>query len=285
MVIDFHTHILPPSFRDQRRVLRERDATFAGLFKRDNAPVATAEELVAAMDKDGVATSVVQGYGWSDQTIARESNDYLLEAAVRFPGRLVPFCSVNPVWGDDAAIEVERCVAHGARGIGELHPTTQGLDLANEPYLDPVMTLAQQHGLPVVVHGSEPVGHTYDGKGDVTPDKLLSFINRYPGATIVCAHWGGGLLFYELMPEVRKALVNVYFDTAATSFLYRRQVFPTAIQAAGAEKLLFGSDYPLLSARRVVNEAKAALQEAGLDDSLQQAILHDNAARLLMIGA
>ena len=54
MVIDFHTHILPSSFRGRREELRARDATFALLFAREDAPMATAEELVAAMDADGV---------------------------------------------------------------------------------------------------------------------------------------------------------------------------------------------------------------------------------------
>ena len=64
-----------------------------------------------------------------DPEIAREANDYVIQAAAKYPERLTGFCSVNPAWGDGALEEVERCVASGLSGIGELHPDTQGFDL------------------------------------------------------------------------------------------------------------------------------------------------------------
>ena len=256
-----------------------QDATFRALFNGGPKAMATVEELVEAMDADGVEASVVLGYGWCDRTVAQESNDYLLESAERYPGRVLPFCSVHPDWGDDGLAEVERCVRQGALGIGELHPTSQGVDLAKAPSLDPLMALAKDEGLPVLVHGSEPVGHDYPGKGMTTPATLLAFITRFPQNTIICAHWGGGLPFYGLMPEVKEALANTYFDSAATPFLYDEAVFPIAVQALGVEHLLFGSDYPLVGAGRAIQQAKAGLKD--LDPAMTQAVLHDNAARLL----
>ena len=286
MVIDFHTHILPPSFRRDRAALLERDATFAALFGGRLQAMATAEDLVEAMDADGVDVSVAVGYGWCDQGMARESNDYLLDASRRYPGRIAALCSVHPGWGDDALLgwgddalkEVERCVALGAVGVGELHPTSQGLDLATSPALEPLMELARLHGLPVMVHGSEPVGHAYPGKGNTTPVELMAFAGRFPENTIIAAHWGGGLPFYGLMPEVRDALANVYFDTATSPFLYRAEVFPVVVQAVGAERVLFGSDYPLLRAGRVLQEARDTL--SGVPATLE-AVLHGNASKLL----
>ena len=275
-MIDFHTHVLPPSFRGKRELLQGRDATFAALFSRDSAAMATAEELVGAMDADGIDASVVLGYGWCDKDVARESNDYLLEAASRFPGRIIPFCSVHPGWGDAALAEVERCAAQGAVGIGELHPSSQGVDLAQDPNVEPLMALARRRGLPVLVHGSEPVGHVYPGKGNTAPATLMAFIARYQEAAIICAHWGGGLPFYGLMPEVKAALTNVYFDTAATTLLYDQDVFPVAARVVGFEHLLFGSDYPLVRAERVVQQVRASLDAVGAE-----VVLHGNAERLL----
>ena len=245
--------------------------------------MATAEELMEAMEADGVDASVAVGYGWCDQGMARESNDYLLDAARRYPGRILAFCSVHPGWGDAALEEIERCAAEGARGIGELHPTSQGLDLAASPALDPLMELARRHRLPVLVHGSEPVGHAYAGKGRTTPTELMAFIGRYPENVIVAAHWGGGLPFYGLMPEVHAALANAYFDTATSPFLYRAEVFPVGVQAVGAERVLFGSDYPLLRAGRVLKEARATLGGSKHTAKTLEAVLHGNAARLLSL--
>ncbi len=276
MIVDFHTHILPPSFQQRRAAIAERDATFATLFADDGARMATADELIAAMDEDGVDTSVALGYGWCDPDVARESNDYLLASAERFPGRIVPFCAVHPRWGRAALAEVERCVDAGAAGIGELHPTSQRIALGRDRALGKLMALAAERGLPVVVHGSEPVGHAYAGKGTTHPDELLALIERFPETSIVCAHWGGGLPFYALMPEVRAALANVHFDSAASPFLYGPGVFGAVAGTAGTERMLFGSDFPLMRARRVAKEAIDGLPAKNAAE-----VMGGNAVRLL----
>ncbi len=276
MIIDFHTHILPPSFKRRRHSLIERDATFGALFSDDKAKISTAPELIKAMNQDGVDVSVVLGYGWCDPDVAHEANDYLLDSAERFKGRIIPFCSVHPGWGEAALREVEHCVANGAKGIGELHPTSQRIHISKDRRLGPLMRLAAKHNLPVVVHASEPVGHAYPGKGDTDPSELLAFIERFPDNTIVGAHWGGGLPFYALMPEVGKAMGNTYFDTATSPFLYKAEVFPAVAKAAGTERVLFGSDFPLVRAKRIAEQAVA-----GLTVKQVKAVLGDNAAQLL----
>jgi predicted TIM-barrel fold metal-dependent hydrolase len=70
------------------------------------------------------------------------------------------------------------------------------------------------------------------------------------------------LPFYAHMPEVRKALANVYFDSAATPFLYDQSVFSTVASAIGPDRMLFGSDFPLLNAKRVAEIAIADLTPA-----------------------
>ncbi len=276
MTIDSHTHLLPPSFRERAGELRRRDATFAALFARDDARMASAADLLAAMERDGIETSVAAGYGWCDPGVAREANDYLLEAQQRYPGRIVALCSVDPGWGDGALREAERCLDAGARGIGELHPSIQRTPLPDGPGVAELMRLASEHGAPVLVHGSEPVGHAYPGKGETHPARLLALAERYPETTFIFAHWGGGLPFYALMPEVRGALANAYVDTAASPLLYDEAVYPTALAQLGAERVLFGSDYPLLSASRVMAQAQRTLPPDQL-----RALLHDNAAQLL----
>jgi hypothetical protein len=279
VIIDFHTHILPDEFRTGRARFADQDRTFGALFADPAARTASAEDLDAEMECSGVDVSVALGYGWTDPAAASLSNDYLLDAARRFPGRIVPFCSVNPAWGADGVREAERCAAAGARGIGELHADTQGFDLTDPDSLAPLMGLAREAGLTVVVHGSEPVGHTYPGKGTTTPDRLAALAAAFPGVRFVFAHWGGGLPFYALMPEIAGTLQNAYFDSAATSLLYRPEVFAVACGAVGPGQLLFGSDYPLLRQGRVLREARGA----GLSDGELAALLGGNAARLLSL--
>jgi predicted TIM-barrel fold metal-dependent hydrolase len=139
------------------------------------------------------------------------------------------------------------------------------------------VALLRQHKLLLMTHSSEPVGHIYAGKGIVSPALLYWFITYFPDIILICAHWGGGLPFYALMPEVQKALANVYFDTAASPFLYRPDIYRAVSQITGAEKILFGSDYPVMSPGRIHNE----IESVGLAEPDKAAILGDNARRLL----
>ncbi len=217
--------------------------------------------------------------GWSNPEVAREVNDYLLESAERYPHRLVAFCSVNPAWGEQALREVERCASLGARGVGELHPDVQGFDLATPQVMEPLMNMLRSHRLILLTHASEPVGHQYAGKGATTPSVLMGLIDRFPEIPIVCAHWGGGLPFYALMPEIRAALTNTYFDTATSPFLYEPQVVSIAARLVGAGSVLLGSDYPLLNPLRLVRQ----VTNASLTDEERRAILGGNAQRLLSL--
>ena len=76
MIIDSHVHIYPPSFRARREEIARRDATFRELYSDAGAVLATADELLAAMDAAGVDAAVAVGIGWTDLDVAREANDY-----------------------------------------------------------------------------------------------------------------------------------------------------------------------------------------------------------------
>ncbi len=277
MIVDFHTHIFPPAFRDNRQRYLDLDATFAALYSNPRAKLGTAEELVASMDEAGVDKAVVMGAGWTDPRVAREANDYVIESVRKHSSKLIGFCSVNPAWGEAALEEAERCADAGLRGIGELHADSQGFDVADREALAPLMDLTNKRGLPVLVHGSEPVGHAYPGKGTTTPDLLYKMVRNFPDNTIVCAHWGGGLPLYTLMPELADELRNVYFDSAASPFLYRPAIYSIVSAVAGPDHILFGTDYPLLSYKRCMEH----LEEAHLDPELRARILGKNAWHLL----
>ncbi len=277
MRIDAHVKAFPESVRQRRDDYLGRDLTFRSMYGRPEAKLGGLDELLDSMDRNGVDRACLVSIGWSAHEHCVEINDFILEAAAVHPARIVPFCVVNPLAGRAAAREVERCARLGARGVGELHPDTQGFDLADRHALEPLMDAAQEHGMPVLTHASEPVGHLYPGKGNQRPETLLAFAKNFPGAPIVMAHWGGGLPFYALMPEVREALADVYFDTAATPFLYDARVFETVAGLVGAERILFGSDFPLLPQERVLNQ----LEGAALSAEEKAAIGGGNAARLL----
>ncbi len=279
MIIDFHTHIFPPRIKKNRSKYTESDSCFAILYSKPDAKLATADELIASMDEDGVDISVVLNIGWTTHELCVETNDYILESIARYPKRLIGFGTVQPRSPEAALNEIERCVKGGIRGVGEMRPDMQLLDLGDEAVMKPFIEAITRHNLVLLTHATEPVGHQYPGKGAVTPEVLYPLITGYPDLTIVCAHWGGGLPFYALMPEVKKAMSNVFFDTAASPFLYSPQVYNQVIQLVGADKVLFGSDYPLLAQSRLLKE----IASLDLPEESGRLILSGNAQKLLGI--
>ncbi len=279
MTVDFHTHVFPPEIKKKRSQYIERDPCFAILYSNPEAKIATADELIAAMDKNGIDVSVILNIGWTTHELCVETNDYIIDTVKRYPDRLVGFGAVQPQSTKAAVAEIERCAKAGLKGIGEIRPDMQLFDLDDEMVIDPFVEALAQHKLILLTHASEPVGHSYQGKGGVTPDILYPFIASYPQLTIVCAHWGGGLPFYSLMPEVKKAMKNVYFDTAASPFLYSPDIYNHVIRLVGADKILFGSDYPLMPPSRLLKEIEAL----DLNQESQELMLSGNARRLLGI--
>jgi predicted TIM-barrel fold metal-dependent hydrolase len=276
VIVDFHTHVFPPEVKRNRNKYVERDPCFAILYSDPKAKIATADELIASMDEAGVDTSVILNIGWTTHELCVETNDYIIDSVSRYPQRLVGFCAVQPQSPKAAIDEIERCARVGIRGVGEMRPDIQ-FDLGDEMVMDPLVEALKEHQLTLLLHTSEPIGHDYPGKGIVTPEVLYPFIASYPELTIVCAHWGGGLPFYALMPEVKKALRNVYFDSAASPFLYAPQVYSQVIQLVGAERVLFGSDYPLLKPRRLLDE----IDTLGLPPETRDLVLAGNALKVL----
>jgi predicted TIM-barrel fold metal-dependent hydrolase len=279
MIIDFHTHVLSPRIKSNRSDYVERDTAFAQIYSGEKVKIATAEDLINSMDRDGVDISIIVNYGWSTHEFCVETNDYILESVARYPKRLIGFCTVSSYADKVSLAEIERCIRGGIRGVGELRPDTFSIDYTDKDVIKPFADLLRKHKLIMLTHASEPVGHIYAGKGAATPGLLYSFIAGFPEVPVVCAHWGGGLPFYTLMPEVRVALENVYFDTAISPFLYRPEIYHQVSQLVGAERILFGSDYPVIAQSRILKE----ISSAGLTEEEKNMILSDNARRLLGI--
>jgi len=277
MIIDFHTHVLPPRIKEDRSRYVNADQAFAEIYSGEKAKIATAEDLLSSMDKDGVDISVIVNYSWTTHDLCVETNDYILESVARYPQRLIGFCAVSSYVDDISLAEIERCASAGAKGIGELRPDTQSIDYSNKAVITPFVDMLSKYNLIVLTHASEPVGHIYNGKGAATPELLYRFIPNLGDLPVVCAHWGGGLPFYTLMPEVQQALENIYFDTAVSPFLYRPEIYRHVTQLIGADRILFGSDYPVLPASRLLKE----IDTTGLSGEDRMEILSGNARRLL----
>ena len=278
MIVDAHTHIFPPEIAANRERFRLQDAWFARLYASPKARLSTAEDLVAAMDEAQVDVAVVCGFGWADAGLCRLHNDYIASAVQAHRGRLVGLAVVNPRTSA-APAELARAASLGLAGIGELMPDGQGYSLADADTLAPIAEAAGALGWPVLTHACEPVGHDYAGKGAPSLAAALSLAQAFPSLTLILAHWGGGLLFYELMPEVRRALARVYYDTAASPLLYDDRIYRLGDDLAPG-RVLYASDWPLLPMARCLAQVRAA----GLSPSALASVLGKNAAVAFGLG-
>jgi predicted TIM-barrel fold metal-dependent hydrolase len=276
MIVDAHVHILPDRVRDDVEAAAARDPWFAACHARGER-TASAETLVAAMDAQGVDRAVCFSWPFADPATCAEANDYVAGAVRHHPDRLIGFGVVQPL-DPGAAREVSRCAALGLAGIGEMNADAQGWGLLDD-VVEPVVRACVQAGMPWTLHCSEPVGRKYPGRGSSTPDRVMAFAQRHADLTLICAHLGGGLPLYAHIPEVARVCERLYFDTAAQPFVYEASVYRALVDGVGAERILLGSDHPLLDVPRYLT----ALDEAGIVEPARALITGANAARLLNV--
>ncbi|HEV2073048.1 MAG TPA: amidohydrolase family protein [Thermomicrobiales bacterium] len=273
--IDAHTHLFPPEIIRRREQLLRRDPWFGQAFGTPKAKMIGEDSLLASMEAAGYAMSVVLGWPWRDQGLCREHNAYLADVARRYPSLIAWLGIVNPCL-PDASSEIRFCADRGAAGFGELNADGQGFDWADPNQTAEAFGSFAGAGLPVLIHTSEPVGHSYAGKGSATPDRLLRSLAAFPGVQFIMAHWGGGLPFYELMPEVRELTRNVVYDSAASTYLFDFRIFPVLEQIVGPERLLFATDYPVLAQGRFLQRVLSS----GLSDAAMPQVLAGNSRRV-----
>jgi hypothetical protein len=273
MIVDSHVHILPASMRDARDELARLDPWF-DVCHRGGRAILTAEELLSTMDATGIDRSVCFGWPFADPAHCAEVNDHMLAVQRAHPDRLTCCATVSPS-RPGAVEELRRCAGSGLRGVGELNADAQDFDL-DGPVIDTVGAACVDLGIPMVLHCSEPVGHEYPGKGTATPGRVAGFAMRNPDLRLVCAHLGGGLPFYAHMPEVAALCRRLWFDTAAGPFLYAPTAYRAVADLCGADRLLFGSDHPLLPARRYID----AFAQAELTVAERALVMGGNAVQL-----
>jgi predicted TIM-barrel fold metal-dependent hydrolase len=276
VIVDAHTHVFPPSFIDGRDDLLRDEPVFGELYASPRARMATDADLLAAMDEAGIERAVIAGFAWADVGRCVAHNDGLLDAAIRSGGRLMAMCCLPS--GEPAVIvrEMERCMAAGAAGFGELRMEALGGSFVEGTFGQAVAEAAAALGAVLLLHASEPVGHAYPGKTGGPLAEIWRFVTVHSGVTAILAHLGGGLPFYAHMPEVRAAFDHLYVDTAAVPWLYDAAVLRAVVDLIGHERVLFGSDFPLRHPGRDIRW----LRTAGLGADEIGAVLGGNASAL-----
>ncbi len=247
MIIDAHVHYTPPALQAWLAKQGDKEPYWDLLL---NSPQsiqgwATAETMIAHMDTAGIDKVVLVGEYWQQHTSCVRRNDQVLGLMAQFPERIMAMAIVQPTAGDAALREAERCLDAGMIGLGELNPYAQNFAL-DDPRFSALVTLCETRNAPINLHVGEEIGGYYLGKSTTPLRHYYDLVCRFPAVKWVLAHWGGGLLFYEMMPKVRRQLKHVWYDTAASPLLYpTKRIFETALSCVDPAKIIYGSDYPL----------------------------------------
>ena len=248
--VDYHQHLVSPAF-----------APIVKLPQRD------AKALLAELDAAGIEKAVVLsvGYSFADERkklpdpdrLTREENDWTSGQVSGSGGRLIGFCSANPL-RTAALAELERCLGlPGMRGI-KLHFGNAGISLRDSAHavrLAAVFALAERRGAPVLVHMRARGGSNYGAEdARLFLDRLVTVA---PSIEIVVAHLGYSgpgypdadsvmAAFGEAAEKGDSRMRNLYFDVATNvteeTTPENAALVSRRIRQVGARHVLYGSD-------------------------------------------
>ncbi len=289
-VIDCHVHLYPAEVgRDPAGWAAKRgEPGWAALClrrRRDGRPVQDFPDLgglLRSLDEAGIERAVLLGWYWEQASTCEEWNRFAGACIRAHPDRLAAFAALQPGAGAaEAEAQARSARDEGLAGLGELCPPAQGCRY-DSPGMAAALELAEAWGWPVNLHVTDPESRPYPGRIETPLEEIDRLARDRPGNRFILSHWGGLLPLRR--PEAA-ARSNLWYDTSASPLLYGAEIWGRFLAAVPAERVLFGSDYPLRLYPRHGEDSGLGrfLQEVrgSLDSAAQETVLGGNALRLL----
>jgi len=252
MTIDAHVHLYPrdvdlePAGWAERRGERHW-GVLCTRRRRDGRCVQTLptiDELLRAMDAAAIDRSVLLGWYWERPDTCVWQNRFYAECIRAHPDRLSAFATLHAGAGREAVrAEIRRARDNGLIGLGELSPHSQAYPV-DDPAFGEALALAGELELPVNLHVTDPASRPHAGRIETPLADFARLARAYPQTTFILAHWGGMLPLVDASANAAE-LPNVYYDTAASPLMYDDAVWSRVLPRFGADRVLFGSDFPL----------------------------------------
>ena len=278
VAIDVHTHAERSTRQPQDPVSAEVLAAAAKYFGGE-PPQPTAQEVADYYRERSMLAVIFTVDDEAGMGRNRMANDEVLEAAAANPDVLIPFASIDPHKGKLGVREARRLIAAGVRGF-KFHPNTQAFwpnDRAHYPLYDVIA----EAGLIALFHtGQTGIGAGMPGGGGVrlkysNPMYVDDVAADFPELKIILAH--PSFPWQEEALAVATHKPNVYIDLSGWSPKYFPEILVRYTNTLLRHKVLFGSDYPLLTPDRWLRD----FAELPIRDEVRPLVLRDNAAALL----
>ncbi|MBL1102074.1 amidohydrolase family protein [Streptomyces coffeae] len=212
------------------------------------------------------------------------SSEEIADEAASHPGVLIPFGSVDPHAGQAAIRRARRLVTdHGVRGF-KFHPSLQAFQ-PNDVRYYPLYEALAELGVPALFHtGQTGIGAGLPGGRGIKlrysdPMLLDDVAADFPDLTIVMAH--PSVPWQDAAISIATHKANVYIDLSGWSPKYFPPQLVRAANSFLRHKVLFGSDFPVLTPDRWM----ADFADLKIKDDVQPLILKENAARMLGLAA
>lgn len=257
-IFDVHAHIYPDKIADKAV---ENIGRFYGLRMTGGG---TIDALLKGAEKFGVEKIVVCSVATAARQV-RKINDFM--ASQLGEPKFLPLATIHPDMDKiEISDEAARIKDTGLKGI-KLHPDCQAFKLSGAEGRK-IFDALGDFDMPVLVHtGDKRLNFSH-------PDYMIEIARDYPHITFIAAHFGG---WSEWDKALRyKGLSNVYFDTSSTLAFLDKTVAAGIIYSLGAEKFLYGTDFPMWSYE---NEIRRVI-DLRLGDENNEAIFRKNAEKL-----
>jgi predicted TIM-barrel fold metal-dependent hydrolase len=278
VAIDVHVHVETSTsgHHSLPDVLREgADAYFAAGHR-----MPTVHEIAAYYRERHMAAVVFTVDAEAATSHPAISNEEIATTAAEHADVLIPFASIDPAKGPAGAREARRLAeSFGVRGF-KFHPNLQGF-FPNDPSAYPLYEAIQALGLPAIFHtGQTGIGARVRRGGGIrlkysNPMLLDDVAVDFPGLTIVLAHPSFPWQDEALAVATHKP--NVFIDLSGWSPKYFPPQLVRYANTLLQDKVLFGSDYPLLTPDRWL----ADFDTLDIKPDVKPKILKRNAMRLL----
>ncbi|MBQ8624342.1 MAG: amidohydrolase [Oscillospiraceae bacterium] len=261
-IIDCHCHVYPDKIAEKAA---EATGKFYSLPMEYNGTIGTVFEEAK---KSGVSHCVIFSVATKPSQV-RSINEFIAATVAKSPEFFTGLGALHPD-SEDIEGDIEHLMSLGLKG-GKLHPDIQAFEIDNEKSMK-ICSICEEKGLPVLFHTGD---RRYDYSN---PNRLKPVLQAHPNLTVIAAHLGGWSVWEDAVKELAH-FKNLYVDCSSSLAFMPLERITEIIKTFGAEKVLFGTDYPMWN----ISDELDRFSRLGLSDEERELILCKNAQKLFGI--